>query len=146
MATIKDWVDNETKNGIELFSDQKIILGKKGTTLTRNTEKLRQISLGAISSNDSKEWYLVCRLNAPVGTILEDYDETYWVNKYNEVVSLCRLELTKSLMSERNMKSANILLKVLEKRDRNHWADTAKQISIDTKDTDKSININIIPV
>lgn len=143
---IKDFVENETKNGIELFCDMKYIQGKNNVTLTRNTEKLRQISLGAISSNNSKEWYLVCRLNSPVGTILEDYDETYWENKYNEIVSLCRLELTKSLMTERNMKSANILLKVLEKRDRNHWADTAKQISIDTKDADKSININIIPV
>lgn len=144
--TIKDWVDNETKNGIELFSDQKIILGKNGITLTRNTEKLRQISLGAISSNDSKEWYLVCRLNAPVGTILEDYDETYWVNKYNEIVSLCRLELTKALLQERNMKSAKVLLDILAKRDKEHWADNSKQISIDTKDTDKSISINIVSV
>lgn len=143
---IKDFVDNETKNGIELFSDQKIVIGKKGATITRNTEKLRQISLGAISSNDSKEWYLVCRLNAPVGTILEDYDETYWENKYNEVVSLCRLELTKALLQERNMKSAKVLLDILTKRDKEHWGDTSKQISIDTKDSDKSININIIPV
>lgn len=143
---IKDFVDNETKNGIELFSDQKIVIGKKGATITRNTEKLRQISLGAISSNDSKEWYLVCRLNAPVGTILEDYDETYWENKYNEVVSLCRLELTKALLQERNMKSAKVLLDILTKRDKEHWSDTSKQISIDTKDSDKSININIIPV
>lgn len=143
---IKDFVDNETKNGIELFSDQKIVIGKKGATITRNTEKLRQISLGAISSNDSKEWYLVCRLNAPVGTILEDYDETYWENKYNEVVSLCRLELTKALLQERNMKSAKVLLDILTKRDKEHWGDTSKHISIDTKDSDKSININIIPV
>lgn len=143
---IKDFVDNETKNGIELFSDQKIVIGKKGATITRNTEKLRQISLGAISSNDSKEWYLVCRLNAPVGTILEDYDETYWENKYNEVVSLCRLELTKALLQERNMKSAKVLLDILTKRDKEHWGDISKQISIDTKDSDKSININIIPV
>lgn len=141
---IKDFVDNETKNGIELFSDQKIVIGKKGATITRNTTKLRQISLGAISSNDAKEWYLVCRLNAPVGTILEDYDETYWENKYNEVVSLCRLELTKALLQERNMKSAKILLDILTKRDKDHWSD-AKTVDVKTNDN-QTISINIVSV
>lgn len=142
---IKDFVENELKNGyVELFSDQKIIIGKKGATITRNTTKLRQISLGAISSNDAKEWYLVCRLNAPVGTILEDYDETYWENKYNEVVSLCRLELTKALLQERNMKSAKVLLDILTKRDKEHWGDN-KQVDVKTNGNEP-IHISIIGV
>lgn len=57
---------------------------------------------------------------------------------------MCRVELTKTLMTERSNKSANILLKVLEKRDRNHWAD-AKTVDVKAADN-QPISISIVGV
>lgn len=138
-----DYVKNEIKNGAELFHDEKVIM-KNNVTLKRDTHILRQMCLGAISTDNSHEWYLVCRLHCPVGTVIEDYDETKWNPLYEEYVAMCRVELTKQLMIERNAKSANILMKVLEKRDRIHWSDN-KVIDVKTNDN-QNISISIVGV
>lgn len=141
--TLYEYTKNEILNGAELFCEEKVIM-KNNVTLKRDTHILRQLCLGAISTDNSHEWYLICRLHCPVGTIIEDYDETKWNPLYEEYVAMCRVELTKALMTERSNKSASILLKVLEKRDRNHWAD-AKTVDVKT-DGNEPIHINIVSV
>lgn len=143
--TLYEYTKNEIQKGAELFLEEQIIIGKRGATLRRDTHILRQLCLGAISTDNSREWYMICRLHCPVGTIIEDYDETKWNPLYEEYVAMCRLELTKAMMTERNTKSAAILMKVLEKRDKEHWGD-AKTVDVKTNGNEQAISINIVSV
>lgn len=142
--TLLEYTKDQIKNnGAELFRDE-ISIMKNNVALKRDTRILRQMCLGAISTDNAHEWYLICRLHCPVGTLIEDYNEADWAPVYDEYVAMCRVELTKALMNERNAKSAGVLLKILEKRDRNHWADNKV---IDVKNNqNESISISIVSV
>ena len=138
--TLFEWVKDLFKDGVELFNDEIIITNDKGITLKRNTKLLRELSLGIISSNDSKEWYRICRLNSPVGTIIEEYNEIEWSNLYDDITALVRNSLTKELLKERGSKSAQTLLNILSKRDKVHWGEEQKQTSVKAT-TSQGINL-----
>lgn len=125
-----EWVKDLFKSGVELFNDEIIFTNDKGITVKRNTKLLRELSLGIISSNDSKEWYRICRLNCPVGTIIEDYNELEWNELYDDITALVRNRLTKELLKERATKGAQTLLNILSKRDKGHWGDDSKQTQV----------------
>lgn len=131
---IIEYTKDTLKNGVELFNDEIVMTNSQGITIRRNTAKLRAICLGAISSNDAKEWYRVCRLSSPVGTIIEPFEdnEDAWNELFNDTIALVRCELTKCLLKERAAKSAKTLLDILTKRDKEHWADdkVKKDLSI----------------
>ena len=138
--TLYEWVKDLFKDGVELFNDEVFITNDKGITIKRNTKLLRELSLGIISSNDSKEWYRICRLNSPVGTIIEDYNESEWSELYDDITALVRNRLTKELLKERGSKAAQTLLNILSKRDKVHWGEDTKQLKVEQKE-DKSLNI-----
>lgn len=138
--TLYEWVKDLFKDGVELFNDEVFITNDKGITIKRNTKLLRELSLGIISSNDSKEWYRICRLNSPVGTIIEDYNEFEWSELYDDITALVRNRLTKELLKERGSKAAQTLLNILSKRDKVHWGEDTKQLKVEQKE-DKSLNI-----
>lgn len=126
---VLEWVQDSLKNGVELWEDEKTIM-ENGVMLKRNTKRLREICLGIISSNNAEEWYRICRLNAPVGTVIVPYDETVWTELYNDTTALVRNTLTKALLKERAAKSAQTLLSILQKRDKEHWSDNTKTTQI----------------
>lgn len=140
--TLYEWAKDLFKDGVELFSDEVFITNDKGITLKRNTKILRELSLGIISSNDSKEWYRICRLNSPIGTIIEDYNESEWTNLYDDITALVRNRLTKELLNERGSKAAQTLLNILSKRDKVHWGEDTKQTSI--KAESNGINLEFV--
>ena len=140
--TLYEWVKDLFKDGVELFSDEIFITNDKGITIKRNTKMLRELSLGIISSNDSKEWYRICRLNSPVGTIIEDYNEFEWSELYDDITALVRNRLTKELLKERGSKAAQTLLNILSKRDKVHWGEDTKQTSI--KAESNGINLEFV--
>lgn len=140
--TLYEWVKDLFKDGVELFSDEIFITNDKGITIKRNTKMLRELSLGIISSNDSKEWYRICRLNSPVGTIIEDYNESEWSELYDDITALVRNRLTKELLKERGSKAAQTLLNILSKRDKVHWGEDTKQTSI--KAESNGINLEFV--
>lgn len=118
--TLYEWTKDTLKNGPELFRTEVISTNDKGVMIKRDTTRLREISLGIISSNTPEEWYRICRLNCPVGTTIEDYSED-WIELYNDTLALVRNSLTKSLLQERASKSAQTLLDILARRDKDHW-------------------------
>lgn len=128
---VLEWVQDSLKNGVELWEDEKTIM-ENGVMLKRNTKRLREICLGIISSNNAEEWYRICRLNAPVGTVIVPYDETVWTELYNDTTALVRNTLTKALLKERAAKSASTLLSILQKRDKEHWSDNTvkKEVAV----------------
>lgn len=141
--TLLEWTKDLLKGGVELFADEKEIQSKNGAVLNRDCRKLREVSLGVISTSNAEEWYRICRLNCPVGTVIEPYIPSVWEDLYNDTTALVRNALTKSLVDERSAKSASTLLSILSRRDKEHWAeDKGKSFTAEAKDTDgKSINL-----
>lgn len=141
---LTDWVTDELKNGVELWLDEKIVT-QNGAQLKRNVKRLREICLGIISSNSPEEWYRICRLNAPVGTVIVPYDEAVWTELFNDTTALVRNELTKALLKERAAKSAQTLLSVLQKRDKEHWSDNVAKKEVNVK-TNEGTNVTFTVV
>lgn len=139
--TLYDWTVDLFKNGVELFSNEQIIV-KNNTTIRRDCTKLKKCSIGIISANDARAWYDVCRLNCDVGTIIEDYDETKWNKLYNDVSTLVKLALTECLIKERQAKSAKVLLDILERRSRTEWQKETKTTTVDINNKENN-NMNI---
>lgn len=135
---LTEWVSDLFKNGPEIWSDEKVIVNDKGIAVRRDTFRLRNCSLGLVSVSGPEEWYRICRLNCPPGTIIEDYKEEEWAGLYQDMLSLVRNELTKALLTERGNKSAKILLEIMERRDKEHWSD-GKQSSVELKRGDETI-------
>lgn len=121
--TLLDWTKDTLKDGVEIWNDEKLMTNAQGVMIKRDTKRLREICLGIISSNNAEEWYRICRLNSPVGTVIEPFDAASWTELFNDVTALVRNDLTKCLLKERAAKSAQTLLNILQKRDKDHWAD-----------------------
>lgn len=133
---LTEWVHDLFKNGPELWTDEKVIVNDKGIVVRRDTKRLRDCSLGLVSVSGPEEWYRICRLNCPPGTIIEDYKEEEWAGLYQDMLSLTRNELTKALLTERGNKSAKILLEIMERRDKEHWAEEKVTKTAEVKKSD----------
>lgn len=135
MSNVLEWTKDTLKDGVELWNDEKII-NQNGATLKRSTRRLREICLGVISANTAEEWYRICRLNAPAGTIIEPFIEDLWIELFNDTTALVRNELTKCLLKERAAKSAQTLLGILERRDKPHWSKEQKETKVSATTAD----------
>lgn len=127
--TLLEWTKDVFKNKeVELFDDEKIIIANK-LTIHRDVKILHNLSLGIVSANNAEEWYRCCRLYCPVGTIIEEYNESEWNDLFEDVSYLVRNSLVKTLLTERFAKSAKILLDLLARRDKSHFAKEDQKIS-----------------
>lgn len=142
--TLLEWTRDTLKDGVELFSDEKLIFNGKAQ-VTRNVQKLRAISLGVISSEGAEEWYKICRLTCPVGTVMVDFkiDREAWEELYSDTLALVRNELTKSLLNERCMKSAKVLIEVLARRDKTHWSDDSRDTVVKAEGNGISLEFQV---
>lgn len=135
--TLLEWVKDVFKNNeVELFEDEKTII-KNGMTIFRNVKNVHDLSLGIVAANDASEWYRCCRLHCPVGTIIEDFDPVVWNELFDDVSSLVRNALVKTLLKERFAKSAKTLLDLMERRDKAHFAKEDQKISAKVSSGDK---------
>lgn len=127
--TLLEWVKDIFKNNdVELFNDEKTII-KNGMTIRRNVKNVHDLSLGIVAANNASEWYRCCRLHCPVGTIIDEYNESEWNELFEDVSSLVRNSLIKTLLTERFAKSAKTLLDLMERRDKAHFAKEDQKIS-----------------
>ena len=127
--TLLEWVKSVFKNNeVELFEDEKTII-KNGMTICRNVKNVHDLSLGIVTANDASEWYRCCRLHCPVGTIIEDFDPAVWNDLFDDVSTLVRNALVKTLLKESFAKSAKTLLDLIERRDKAHFAKEYQKIS-----------------
>ena len=93
----------------------------------------RNLTLGLLSTNNKDEFRDLAFHYAPVGCIKDDIEDSY----YNDKLLLLRNELTKLLFDEKNRSIAEKYIKILEKRDKEHWFtdDKATIVQAETKDT-----------
>ena len=135
--TLLEWVKDVFKNNeVELFEDEKTII-KNGMTISRNVKNVHDLSLGIVTANDASEWYRCCRLHCPVGTIIEDFEPVVWNELFDDVSTLVRNALVKTLLKERFAKSAKTLLDLMERRDKAHFAKEDQKISAKVSSGDK---------
>ena len=132
--TLLEWTKDLLKNGVELWSDEALITAKNGSVVKRDVKVLRAVCLGIISSNNAEEWYRLCRLNCPAGTVIEPYYESTWKELFEDTTALVRNELTKCLLKERAAKSAQTLLNILSRRDKEHWAEDKGKVTATVSD------------
>lgn len=132
-----EYVKDQFKNGPELFRDE-IIIAKDNAIVKRNTQRLRQMSLGLISCNCPNEWYNLCRQICESGTIIEEYNDE-WVKLFDDYTILVRNQLTLQLLQERREKSAKTLLDILSRRDKDHWAEDKATKTAEIKKGDETI-------
>lgn len=141
---LTDWA-KDALSEIYLWDDVVEKRSKKvNAVLTRDVTRERKLAIAIINCANGQELYDVSKQLCPVGTIIEDYDEAFWTRLYSEKRQLVTVELTKSLLDERNRTSASVLLKILERRDRRHWAEE-KKVDVKANDT-APISISISAV
>lgn len=141
--TLLEWTKDILKNGVELWSDDAFITAKNGSVVKRDVKVLRAVCLGIISSNNAEEWYRLCRLNCPAGTVIEPYYESTWKELFEDTTALVRNELTKCLLKERAAKSAQTLLNILSRRDKEHWSEDKGKVTATVSDKEgKTINLS----
>lgn len=133
------WVKNNFTR-IQIFNNVEL---KNGMQVSNKLN--RDLTLGLLSTDNVAEWRDLCFLYAPVGTIKTDITEEY----YNDRLLLLRNELTKLLFDTDNRTLAEKYIKILEKRDKNHWADQNKTVaSVGTTVTastkDQTLNITFV--
>lgn len=97
----------------------------------------RNLTLGLLSTNTKDEFRNLAFHYAPVGTIKDDIVDDY----YNEKILLLRNELTKLLFDEQNRAIAEKYLKILEKRDKDHWLTDKQSTIVEAKTNDTVLNI-----
>lgn len=142
-----DYAKKLFAKGPELWEDAITVKDGK-TTIKRDTAKLRKCSIGLVSCNEPSEWYLVIRREAPTGTSIEPFedDAVEWKSLFESTRVLVRADLTRSLLMERNAKSAKVLLDVMARRDPEHWADNQKKVEVAATDGDRELKISIAQI
>ena len=97
----------------------------------------RNLTLGLLSTNNKDEFRDLAFHYAPVGCIKDDIDDSY----YNDKLLLLRNELTKLLFDEKNRSIAEKYIKILEKRDKEHWFTDNKATIVQAETKDTVLNI-----
>ena len=133
------WVKNNFTR-IQIFNNVEL---KNGMKVSNKLN--RELTLGLLSTDNVAEWRDLCFLYAPVGTIKTDISEDYYADR----LLLLRNELTKLLFDTDNRTLAEKYIKILEKRDKNHWADQNKTVanvgtSVTASTKDQTLNITFV--
>ena len=97
----------------------------------------RNLTLGLLSTNNKDEFRDLAFHYAPVGCIKDDIEDSY----YNDKLLLLRNELTKLLFDEKNRSIAEKYIKILEKRDKEHWFTDNKATIVQAETKDTVLNI-----
>lgn len=117
---------------IQLFDSVELVNG-----VTVKNTLARNLTIGLLSTNNKDEFRDLAFHYAPVGCIKDDIDEEY----YNNMILLLRQSLTALLFDEKNKSIAEKYLKILEKRDKEHWLTDAKATIVEAKTNDTVLNI-----
>ena len=117
---------------IQFFDSVEIVNG----VTVKNTLN-RNLTLGLLSTNNKDEFRDLAFHYAPAGCIKNDIEDSY----YNDKILLLRNELTKLLFDEQNRSIAEKYIKILEKRDKEHWYTDAKATVVSAATKDTTLNI-----
>lgn len=96
------------------------------------------LTVGLLSTNSKEEFQKLVFHLAPVGIIVDEIPDEYYEGQLLKLRNM----LTKILITEPNFRQADKWLKLLERRDKDHWSEQAKKTEV--KATSNGINLEFI--
>lgn len=138
---LSEWVrDNYTR--VTLMQDICSKTLSNGSVVRVKTSELnRDLTIGLLSTNTKDEWKRIVFHHAPLGIIVDDIPQDY----YDEKITLLRAELTKMLFDAKNTRLIEQYIKILERRDREHWReDKSKTTSVQATQGDLNVKFEIV--
>ena len=78
-----------------------------------------ELTVGLLSTNNKEEFQKLVFHLAPVGIIVDEIDDEYYEGQMLKLRNM----LTKMLITEPNFRQADKWLKLLERRDKDHWSE-----------------------
>lgn len=97
-----------------------------------------ELTVGLISTNSKEEFSKLVFHLAPVGIIVDEIDDEYYEGQMLKLRNM----LTKILVTEPNFRQAEKWLKLLERRDKDHWSEQSKKTEV--KASSNGINLEFI--
>lgn len=97
-----------------------------------------ELTVGLISTNNKEEFSKLVFHLAPVGIIVDEIDDEYYEGQMLKLRNM----LTKILVTEPNFRQAEKWLKLLERRDKDHWSEQSKKTEV--KASSNGINLEFI--
>lgn len=95
-------------------------------------------TVGLLSTNSKEEFQKLVFHLAPVGIIVDEIPDEYYEGQLLKLRNM----LTKILITEPNFRQADKWLKLLERRDKDHWSEQSKKTEV--KATSNGINLEFI--
>ena len=96
------------------------------------------LTVGLLSTNSKEEFQRLVFHLAPVGIIVDEIPDEYYEGQLLKLRNM----LTKILITEPNFRQADKWLKLLERRDKDHWSEQSKKTEV--KATSNGINLEFI--
>ena len=96
------------------------------------------LTVGLLSTNSKEEFQKLVFHLAPVGIIVDEIPDEYYEGQLLKLRNM----LTKILITEPNFRQADKWLKLLERRDKDHWSEQAKKTEV--KATSNGINLEFV--
>jgi hypothetical protein len=96
------------------------------------------LTVGLLSTNSKEEFQKLVFHLAPVGIIIDEIPDEYYEGQLLKLRNM----LTKILITEPNFRQADKWLKLLERRDKDHWSEQSKKTEV--KATSNGINLEFI--
>jgi hypothetical protein len=96
------------------------------------------LTVGLLSTNSKEEFAKLVFHLAPVGIIVDEIPDEYYEGQLLKLRNM----LTKILITEPNFRQADKWLKLLERRDKDHWSEQSKKTEV--KATSNGINLEFI--
>lgn len=132
---LSEWL-RENFNRILVTTDTIVTSSEQYGVMTLKNKLCRDLTMGLLSTNDKEQFRDYAWTLCPAGHCKDDISSEW----YNEQLLKLRAELTRLLFDSKNSKIVEQYLKILERRDKEHWSDN-KGLSIEAKGKDHQLNI-----
>lgn len=101
-----------------------------------------ELTVGLLSTNNKEEFQKLVFHLAPVGIIVDEIDDEYYEGQMLKLRNM----LTKMLITEPNFRQADKWLKLLERRDREHWSEQSKKTELTATSKDNNLTVTFTTI
>lgn len=101
-----------------------------------------ELTVGLLSTNNKEEFQKLVFHLAPVGIIVDEIDDEYYEGQMLKLRNM----LTKMLITEPNFRQADKWLKLLERRDKDHWSEQSKKTELTATSKDNNLTVTFTTI
>lgn len=100
------------------------------------------LTVGLLSTNSKEEFQKLVFHLAPVGIIVDEIPDEYYEGQLLKLRNM----LTKILITEPNFRQADKWLKLLERRDKDHWSEQSKKTELTATSKDNNLTVTFTTI